>query len=299
MKSFERNVAPISDYFIFSPSKTAQTLFFYPTQCGIFTYYPGYALERNSFDSFLLMYIQNGSMELDFGGQRRHVPEKHFVLIDCYARHGYSSEEGYECLWLHFDGPLAREYYNQIVSRLGNVFAMEDAFPMLRKMNSILKIFYDNRQLREPLFSKYITDILTEFLLYNPETGNARSHAATTERAVVYIAEHFTEPVSVDQLAAICGLSTYHFIRVFRHETGYTPHEYIVIRRMASARYLLRYTNLTIKEICFNTGFSSESVFCNAFRKHHHMTPQQYRMNLIESPKPTPVPIPPEDPENS
>ena len=48
---------------------------------------------------------------------------------------------------------------------------------------------------------------------------------------------------------------------------------------MASARYLLKYTELTVKEICFNTGISCESVFCNAFKKQHGMTPQQYRLH--------------------
>ncbi len=47
---------------------------------------------------------------------------------------------------------------------------------------------------------------------------------------------------------------------------------------MASVRYLLKYTQLSVKEICFNTGFSSESVFCNAFRKLDGMTPQSYRL---------------------
>lgn len=283
MKSIERNVSPVSDYFIFSPSRTAQSLFFYPTQCGIFTYSPGYTLQRNAFDSFLLMYIQKGTMTLDFGGKCQRVPEKHFAFIDCYAPHGYSTEEGYECLWLHFDGPLARDYYRQVVSRLGNVFMMDDAFPVLRKMNAILKVFYDNRQLSEPLFSKYITDILTEFLLYHPSNAAGRNDAGVAERAMIYIAEHFMEPVTVDQLAGISGLSSFHFIRIFKQQTGYTPHEYIINRRMASARYLLRYTDLTIKEICFNTGFSSESVFCNAFKKHHLVTPQQYRLNILDA----------------
>ena len=52
---------------------------------------------------------------------------------------------------------------------------------------------------------------------------------------------------------------------------------------MASARYLLQYTALSVKEICFSTGFSSESVFCNAFKKRHQMTPQQYRLNGAET----------------
>ena len=279
MKSVELNVSPISDYYINSPSKTAQEMFLYPMQCGVFTYEPGYELRRSSFDSFLLMYVQEGSMLLNFGEKQQTVPEKHFILIDCYQPHGYSTREGSECTWLHFDGVQGRNYYEFIVSRLGNVFSMEDAFPVLRKMNSILRVFAENHQYLEPLLSKYITDILTELMIYYPADGAGRTSEAAVERALVYISEHFTEDIPVSRLAGLAGISEYHFIRIFRQKTGYTPHEYIINRRMASVRYLLKYTSLTIKEICFSTGFSCESVFCNAFKKQHHMTPQQYRLH--------------------
>ena len=285
MKSVEQKVSPVSDYYINSPSKAAQEMFLYPLQCGVFTYDPGYVLNRSSFDSFLLMYIQNGNMLLDFGGKQQHVPAKHFVLIDCYQPHGYSTADGAECTWLHFDGPQARNYYEFIISRLGNVFSMEDAFPALRKMNSVLRVFADNHQFREPLLSKYITDILTEFMIYNPGSGAGGSSTDAVERTLIYISEHFNEDIPVSRLAGIAGLSEYHFIRLFRQKTGYTPHEYIINRRMASVRYLLKYTKLTVKEICFNTGFSCESVFCNAFKKQHHMTPQQYRLQGIPEEK--------------
>ena len=282
MKTMEKKVSPVSDYFIYSPSKTAQKIFLYPLQCGVFTYDPGYRLSRSSFDSFLLMYVQKGTMLLELEGRTRMVGEKHFALIDCYRPHGYSTVLGYECLWLHFDGVLARSYYEQTVARLGNVFSMDDAFPVLRKMNAILRVFYDSKPVREPLLSKYINDIMTEFMLYSPDSGKNRNSAETAERAINYINEHFSEEISVDQLAGLFGLSSYYFIRVFRQETGDTPHDYIVNRRMASARYLLKYTELTVKEICFNTGFSSESVFCNAFKKQHGMTPQGYRLQGAE-----------------
>ena len=58
---------------------------------------------------------------------------------------------------------------------------------------------------------------------------------------------------------------------------AHSPHEYLINIRMTSARYLLRCTDLSVKDICFNTGFSGESVFCNAFKKHHGMTPKEYR----------------------
>ncbi|MBR3741345.1 MAG: helix-turn-helix transcriptional regulator [Clostridia bacterium] len=277
MKSVERKVSPVSDYFIYTPSKIAQEVFLYPMQCGVFTYEPGYMLNRNSFDSFLLMYIQKGSMLLDFDGKKQQVAEKNFVLLDCYQPHGYSTEKGYECLWLHFDGVMARKYYQIIVSRLGNVFTMGDVFSVVRRLNAILRIFFDHQTVREPLLSKYITDILTEFMILSPEKDNARNYTDLTEKAITYINEHFFEDISIDQLAALSGLSRYYFIRVFKQETGYTPHEYLVNRRMASARYLLKYSSLNTKEICFQSGFSGESVFCCAFKKQHGMTPLQYR----------------------
>ena len=56
MKSVERKVSPVSDYFIYTPSKFAREVFLYPMQCGVFTYEPGYMLNRNSFEKLALEY---------------------------------------------------------------------------------------------------------------------------------------------------------------------------------------------------------------------------------------------------
>ena len=277
MKSCEDLVAPVSDYFIYSPSRMAQETFLYPLQCGLFSYLPGYSLTRESFDSFLLMYILKGELELSFEGRTFHASAGQFILIDCYKRHAYSTRTGWECLWCHFDGVTARSYYKNIVSRLGNVFSLTDSFPVLNRMTDILKVFYNGSVVREPLLSKYLTDILTEFLLFSPEGTASRSYADMAERTITYINEHFARNVSIPQLAEQAGLSQYHFIRTFKKETGFTPHEYLVNTRLATARYLLKNTRLPVKDICFNTGFSCESVFCSAFKKHQGMTPAQYR----------------------
>ena len=59
MKSLEPHIAPSSEYFQYTPSLTAQNTFFYPICTGDFLYESGYELHRNSFDSFLLMYISH------------------------------------------------------------------------------------------------------------------------------------------------------------------------------------------------------------------------------------------------
>lgn len=277
MKSHEELVSPISDYFIYSPSKQALDMFLYPMQCGSFSYLPGYSLTRDSFDSFLLMYVQKGELSLTFEGNTRLVTAGSFILLDCYKLHSYSTTKGWECLWCHFDGITARAYYNSVVSRLGNVFSMPDTTPVLAKLTAILKIFSSGSPVREPLLSKYLTDILTEFLLYTPTSIHTRSYTNITEEIITYINEHFRENISLEDLASHAGLSQYHFIRIFKKETGFTPHEYIINTRIATAKYLLKNSRLSVKDICFTTGFSCESVFCSAFKRHQGMTPAQYR----------------------
>ncbi|MBO5335781.1 MAG: AraC family transcriptional regulator [Lachnospiraceae bacterium] len=276
MKSCEELVAPESDYYIYSPSKSAQDMFLYPLQCGVFSYKPGYYLKRESFDSFLLMYIQKGEMDLEINGRNFHVNANSFVLLDCYQSHAYSTAVGWECLWCHFDGITARPFYENIVGRLGNVFTISEPYPVLSKLTSILKVFYSGAVVREPLLSKYLNDILTEFMLYLP-SKNTVNYTGIAEEIITYITEHFAEDISVTELADRAGLSHYHFIRTFKKETGFTPHEYILNTRIATAQYLLKNTRLSIKDICYNTGFSCESVFCSAFKRHQGMTPTHYR----------------------
>lgn len=277
MKTREELITPESDYFIYSPSRLAQEMFLYPMQCGHFTYQPGYSLTRESFDSFLLMYITAGELDLVSEDQAQHVAAGSFVLIDCYKKHSYSTKTGWECLWCHFGGITARAYYNNVIFHLNNVFSMPENCSALRKLQAMLQIFQEGAIVREPLMSKYLTDILTDFLLCAPSAENARNYAGIAEETISYISEHFQEDITVDHLAARAGLSQYHFIRTFKKETGFTPHEYLINTRIATARYLLKNSRLPVKEICFAAGFSSESVFCSAFKKHQGMTPVQYR----------------------
>lgn len=277
MKSFETHIAPESDYFIYAPSKSAREMFFYPLQCGHFFYEPGYSLRRESYDSFLLMYIQEGSLALELEGQLSPIPAGSFALLDCYQLHAYSAGVRCECLWCHFDGSLARPWYGSIVSRLGNVFSLPDFGPAVSKLTALYDTFAQGKLVREPLLSKYLTDILTAFLLYTPAAPGTYSYTNMAEEIITWINEHFSEDITVEELADRAGLSQFHFIRVFKRETGFTPHEYIVNTRIGAAKYLLKNSPLPVKDICFRAGFSCESVFCSSFKRRLGMTPMQYR----------------------
>jgi AraC family transcriptional regulator len=101
----------------------------------------------------------------------------------------------------------------------------------------------------------------------------------STLRAVVdYIEAHLDAAPSLDQLAAVAGLSAYHFARQFRAATGLPPHQYVIARRVERAKQLLQTgTDTTLAEVAAHAGFSDQSVFSRHFKRLVGVTPGEFR----------------------
>ena len=96
-------------------------------------------------------------------------------------------------------------------------------------------------------------------------------------RVIDYMHEQMRNPLSLQTLADIAGLSTYHFCRMFKLSTGMPPHRYLAYIRSERAKRMLLQTSLPISDIAFDTGFGSPSQFSHYFKKHARCTPQEYR----------------------
>ncbi|WP_095144929.1 MULTISPECIES: helix-turn-helix domain-containing protein [unclassified Pseudomonas] len=106
--------------------------------------------------------------------------------------------------------------------------------------------------------------------------------AAHQRRQLVeYIDSQVAEPISLGQLAGMCALSEYHFARMFRESFGLPPHQYLLARRLAHARQLLRSTRQPLGEIALACGFASASHFTHRFRQAMHGTPGEYRQAFL------------------
>lgn len=252
-------------------------IFLYPILLGHFSYLPGYRLHRLQFNSFLLIYILEGTLTVEFEGSRYQADQNQFILLDCYKEHCYCTENGCEVNLIHFDGITARKMYEMITKKHGNLFSLSDPLVILNRMARIYQPFQKKEPIQEALISKYINDILTEFIICRPLQIHAIQHASAVENVCSYIQHHIQEDLLVADLARQALMSTYHFIRVFKRETGMSPHEYIVSYRIQIASILLKESNMSVNDICFESGFSSESVFCAAFKKRTGFTPTSYR----------------------
>jgi len=87
----------------------------------------------------------------------------------------------------------------------------------------------------------------------------------------------FREPLDVPALARAAYLSPAHFSREFRRAFGETPHQYLLTRRLERAAALLRNTDRSVADICFNVGLRSVGSFTTSFQRVYGMSPTAYR----------------------
>jgi AraC-like DNA-binding protein len=88
----------------------------------------------------------------------------------------------------------------------------------------------------------------------------------------------YAEPLNVRAVAAVAHISEAHFIRSFRAVFGETPHRYLQRRRVERSMFLLRETDRSITDICFDIGFTSRGTFSRTFREIIGQAPSDYRM---------------------
>jgi AraC-like DNA-binding protein len=88
----------------------------------------------------------------------------------------------------------------------------------------------------------------------------------------------YADPLDVRTVAAIAYISPAHFIRCFRSVFGETPHRYLQRRRVERSMFLLRETDRSVTDICFDVGFTSLGTFSRTFRKIVGETPSRYRI---------------------
>jgi len=94
---------------------------------------------------------------------------------------------------------------------------------------------------------------------------------------------HFTEPLDLEQLAAVARLSKFHFQRLFTATYGKSPAAYVSSRRIERAQDLLRATNLTVTEVCHAVGFSSLGSFSSRFQQVVGATPSAFQARYAEA----------------
>jgi AraC family transcriptional regulator len=92
-----------------------------------------------------------------------------------------------------------------------------------------------------------------------------------------FIDAQIANEITISDLAAVAGLSQYHFIRAFKDSTGLPPYQYVLSERIQRAKGLLSKPDHSLGDVALAVGFSDASQLNRVFRKFVGVTPTAYR----------------------
>lgn len=101
--------------------------------------------------------------------------------------------------------------------------------------------------------------------------------------ALTFIAEYYTRPISLEELAKACCINTSYFCRRFREVTGVTALNYINEYRISKAEALLLTTDLSVAEVAASVGFTDGCYFSRRFKELRGFPPSRLRSNIVQS----------------
>jgi len=275
----ELGVLPGSMSYFHTSSCFAKQALYYSYNGGSYICSDLYQTKRDRFEQFLFMYVKKGRMEVHYKSHKFIANEGSFIFLDCYHSHLYKALEETQFDWIHFNGNSSREYFEYLFQKHGCVFSLENYGDIPDFMNRILSMMETDK------VDEHATSILIHRILYElAKISNHANHSLeeTIKNAVTFIEEHYSKDITLNDIADHVKISPYHFSRIFKKQTSYTPHQYLINYRINNAKKLLYSSSYSINEIANLCGFNSVSHFVTTFRNHTNFSPKKYREFLLK-----------------
>ncbi len=191
------------------------------------------------------------------------------------------AEAGWDEYWISFGG----DYVARLVEQ--GFFSLVDPVLTTGSSDVILHAYltFIDRLRSEPIgFERLLAASVMEILAGMLGAVHARSTDSRNlegiRQAKLILEEDMTQVPAIEKLAAAVGMSTTHFHRVFRRQTGLSPYQYHLQLRINRAREMLSGSALTVKEISVALGFESAFHFSKIFKKKAGQSPHHFRRSI-------------------
>ena len=248
-----------------------------------------------------LYYVTEGEAQINIDGVVHTLTPEHLYFIPAFTKHTNICTGVFAHYYLHIYEEAATsmldewQYPVELPATPTDLYLFKrmcELFPD-RALPASNPTTYDNHQtlaqnlqsnLMRPLGEKMesrgiVLMLMSRFI--SVATPKSRVKDDRISNAITYIREHLGSRIEVSELADMACMSKDHFTRMFRKETGETPNQYIILRKMEKAELLIVTTEMSVKSVANALGYDDSSYFNRLFRKQTGVTPQQYRESQI------------------
>lgn len=249
-------------------------------EAGIQDCQPGYGYGPIIRDKYILHYILSGEGELHLDGQIIPIREKQAFIIPPGVLGYYQASTGnpWHYIWIQFHGPKAMEMLHKAgLDRTSPVFHPREFCPKIEAC--LEQIILDPSHEYACMGNLYeLFQLLIDYssnpprLKHIPETSTGY-----VEAVMHYIAEKYSEPIHIQDIADFCGLDRSYLSKLFKEITGYSPQRYLLTYRIKKAKELLESTELSIQHVSYSVGYNDPLAFSKFFKQETGLSPTQYR----------------------
>lgn len=263
-----------------TPSLEAISMLYYLQSAGEFHWVYDYKTDRRDYDTYLLAYSLKGIGKLTYREKEYYLKPGDCFLIDCKDHQIYQTveESDWDFIWVHFKGSNTKSFYHKIYRNSGPVYKLRKESIIPGNIVEIIDLLKNSDVNTQFIASKLIVEILTELVISNAGSkGEVKGENKHLEQVLELIEGSYNNNISLDDMADKAKMSKYHFSRLFKNHTGYSPHEYLKKYRINVSKDLLKMTNSSINEISYKVGFESTSHFIKTFKEAENVTPKTFR----------------------
>ena len=224
-------------------------------------------IQYHSHDYYEVVFYKAGNGTTNIGDKQYFFHENEFVLIPPYVKHDEIHHECGQviCICFYFDEELSTEFYS--CEKNGYKTIIEEMLSEATNQS------YGYEDVLESL----LTTLIIKMMRKNMSVRVTGKSDFTF--IMKYIADNYHEKMSLKQLAKQLNISYDYFRHRFKEQTGYSPQQFLVMKRLEAAKRMLRDNQLSCTEIAYRCGFSNSAQFSMLFKKECDMTPLEFRKN--------------------
>lgn len=256
----------------------------YPTAMGYYPQARNHRMSRSRHDDNLLIYCVDGGGRLEVAGQRYEVAAGDLALLPQGLAHSYaaSAAHPWSIYWVHALGESTPAFMGHLGYREGRPVVNTGVSPtLLASFKSLLAVRRTGYS--SGAFINAANQLRYLFTQFAMEANRQRvRHQGTLDLDALqaYMREHIHQQLELDDLAAVAHLSKYHFSNRYRVLTGYSPIKHFLHMKIEYACQLLDSSELSVKAIAAELGYSDPLYFSRLFSRTMGMSPRAYRSSV-------------------
>ncbi len=255
----------------------------FPTDAGYYPRAKGHTCAREKgCPETIFIYCAEGNGWCEIAGRRHEVTQNQLLVVPALAPHVYGAAKRnpWTIHWFHAVGANVPLYLDRLgVSKNQPVVSLTGGVLLLSLFEEVVEALEHGFTPPHLTYAAHsLTHLMGLLLRHKEEHGyGATSVRDQIAKSVEFMKGHLSEQLTVSTLAALVNLSRSHYTTLFRRVTGYAPVSYLNHLRMQRAVQLLNGTDLPIKQISDQLGYSEQFYFSRAFSKMHNHSPSEHR----------------------